>query len=114
MYRGGRFHSKPGNLRLSDASPAFMRLVYDRMKTTCVVLFDSAGRKFVYEPEQITAIQARGNGKRLKLPSEKDLRAPRRTIQAPLPSLQKSHHVGADFRSQALCEIKPAVQRLTA
>jgi hypothetical protein len=34
--------------------------VYDRMKTTCVVLFDSAGWKFVYEPEQITAIQARG------------------------------------------------------
>src|SRR5208282_6339204 len=89
-------------------------LVYDRMKTTCVVLFDSAGRKFVYEPEQITAIQARGNGKRLKLPSEKDLRAPRRTIQAPLPSLQKSHQIGAGFRSQALCEIKPAVQRLTA
>jgi hypothetical protein len=33
--------------------------VYDRVKATCVVLFDSAGKKFVYEPEQITAIQAR-------------------------------------------------------
>jgi hypothetical protein len=34
--------------------------IYDRMKTTCVVLFDSEGRKFVYEPEQITAIESRG------------------------------------------------------
>jgi hypothetical protein len=33
--------------------------IYDRIKTTCVVLFDSAGRKFVYEPEQITAIESR-------------------------------------------------------
>jgi hypothetical protein len=33
--------------------------VYDRMKTTCVVLFDPVGRKFIYEPEQITAIEAR-------------------------------------------------------
>jgi hypothetical protein len=33
--------------------------IYDRMKSTCVVLFDSEGRKFVYEPEQITAIEAR-------------------------------------------------------
>jgi hypothetical protein len=34
--------------------------VYDRVKTTCVVLFDSAGREFVYELEQITAIESRG------------------------------------------------------
>jgi hypothetical protein len=34
--------------------------IYDRMKTTCVVLFDPAGRKFVYAPEQITTIEARG------------------------------------------------------
>jgi hypothetical protein len=33
--------------------------IYDRIKTTCVVLFDSADRKFVYEPEQITAIESR-------------------------------------------------------
>jgi hypothetical protein len=33
--------------------------IYDRMKTTCVVLFDPEGRKFIYEPEQITAIEAR-------------------------------------------------------
>ena len=33
--------------------------IYDRMKTTCVVLFDSAGGKFVYEPEQIIAIESR-------------------------------------------------------
>jgi hypothetical protein len=29
------------------------------VKTTCVVLFDPEGRKFIYEPEQITAIEAR-------------------------------------------------------
>jgi hypothetical protein len=33
--------------------------IYDRVKTTCVVLFDPEGRKFIYEPEQITAIEAR-------------------------------------------------------
>jgi hypothetical protein len=33
--------------------------IYDRMNTTCVVLFDPAGRKFVYELEQIAAIEAR-------------------------------------------------------
>jgi hypothetical protein len=46
--------------------------IYDRIKTTCVVLFDSAARKFIYAPEQITAIEA-GNGTCLKLPSQKDL-----------------------------------------
>jgi hypothetical protein len=30
--------------------------IYDRMRTTCLVLFDSAGRKFIYEPQQIAAI----------------------------------------------------------
>jgi hypothetical protein len=34
--------------------------IYDRVQTTCVVLFDPAGRKFVYEPEQITTIESRG------------------------------------------------------
>jgi hypothetical protein len=33
--------------------------IYDRINTTCVVLFDPEGRKFIYEPEQITAIEAR-------------------------------------------------------
>jgi hypothetical protein len=33
--------------------------IYDRLKTTCVVLFDPAGRKFIYEPQQIAAIEAR-------------------------------------------------------
>ena len=33
--------------------------IYDRVKTTCVVLFDPEGRKFICEPEQITAIEAR-------------------------------------------------------
>jgi hypothetical protein len=33
--------------------------IYDRIKTTCVVLFDPLGRKFVYEPQQIDAIEVR-------------------------------------------------------
>ena len=33
--------------------------IYDRVKTTSVVLFDPEGRKFIYEPDQITAIEAR-------------------------------------------------------
>jgi hypothetical protein len=33
--------------------------IYDRINSTWVVLFDPAGRKFVYAPEQITAIEAR-------------------------------------------------------
>jgi hypothetical protein len=33
--------------------------IYDRVKTTCVVIFDPEGRKFIYEPDQITAIEAR-------------------------------------------------------
>jgi hypothetical protein len=33
--------------------------IYDRIKTTSVVLFDPEGRKFIYEPDQITAIEAR-------------------------------------------------------
>ena len=33
--------------------------IYDRIKTTSVVLFDPEGRKFIYEPNQITAIEAR-------------------------------------------------------
>ena len=33
--------------------------IYDRTKTTYVVLFDPEGRKFIYEPDQITAIEAR-------------------------------------------------------
>ena len=33
--------------------------IYDRVKTTCVVLFGPEGRKFIYEPDQITAIEAR-------------------------------------------------------
>jgi hypothetical protein len=33
--------------------------IYDRMNTTCVVLFDPACRKFVYELEQIAAIEVR-------------------------------------------------------
>jgi len=34
--------------------------IYDRTRTACVVLFDPAGRKFVYEPEEVIAIEARG------------------------------------------------------
>ena len=34
--------------------------IYDRINSTWVVLFDCAGRKFVYAPEQITAIEVRG------------------------------------------------------
>ena len=30
--------------------------IYDRIKTTSVVLFDPEGRKFIYEPDQITAL----------------------------------------------------------
>jgi hypothetical protein len=33
--------------------------IYDRMTATWVVLFDSAGTKFIYEPEQIAAIEVR-------------------------------------------------------
>jgi hypothetical protein len=33
--------------------------IYDRMNTTCVVLFDPVGRKFIYELEQIAAIEVR-------------------------------------------------------
>jgi hypothetical protein len=33
--------------------------IYDRVETTCVVLLDSAGRNFVYEPQQIDAIELR-------------------------------------------------------
>jgi len=32
--------------------------IYDRMKTTSVVVFNPEGRKFTFEPEQISAIQA--------------------------------------------------------
>ena len=31
--------------------------IYDRVTTTCVVLFDPEGRKFICEPEQTTAIE---------------------------------------------------------
>ena len=33
--------------------------IYDRKKTACVVIFDPEGRKFIFEPEQISAIEAR-------------------------------------------------------
>jgi hypothetical protein len=33
--------------------------IYDRMKTTSVVAFDPEGRKFIFEPEQISAIEPR-------------------------------------------------------
>jgi hypothetical protein len=33
--------------------------IYDRMKTTSVVVFDPEGRKFIFEPEQISAIEPR-------------------------------------------------------
>jgi hypothetical protein len=33
--------------------------IYDRMKTTSVVIFDPEGAKFIFEPEQISAIEAR-------------------------------------------------------
>ena len=33
--------------------------IYDRMKTTSVVVFDPEGGKITFEPEQISAIQAR-------------------------------------------------------
>jgi hypothetical protein len=33
--------------------------IYDRMETACVVIFDPRGRKFVFAPEQISAIEAR-------------------------------------------------------
>ena len=32
--------------------------IYDRMETTCVVIFDSKRRKFVFAPQQISAIEA--------------------------------------------------------
>ncbi len=33
--------------------------IYDRMKTTSVVIFDPEGANFIFEPEQISAIEAR-------------------------------------------------------
>jgi len=33
--------------------------IYDRTETTSVVVFDPEGRKFVFAPEQISAIEAR-------------------------------------------------------
>jgi hypothetical protein len=32
--------------------------IYDRMEAACVVIFDSKRRKFVFAPEQISAIEA--------------------------------------------------------
>jgi hypothetical protein len=45
-----------GGTRIDRSEDIF---IYDRVKTTCVVLFDPEGRKFIYEPDQITAIEAR-------------------------------------------------------
>jgi hypothetical protein len=33
--------------------------IYDRMETVCVVIFDPMRRKFVFTPEQISAIEMR-------------------------------------------------------
>ena len=33
--------------------------IYDRIETTCVVIFDPKRRKFVLTPEQISAIETR-------------------------------------------------------
>jgi hypothetical protein len=33
--------------------------IYDRMKTSCVVVFDSKGKKLILQPGEISAIQAR-------------------------------------------------------
>ena len=33
--------------------------IYDRMETACVVIFDPMRRKFVFTPEQISAIETR-------------------------------------------------------
>jgi hypothetical protein len=33
--------------------------IYDRMETACVVMFDPNRRKFVFTPEQISAIETR-------------------------------------------------------
>ena len=33
--------------------------IYDRMKTSCVVVFDSEGKKLILQPDEISAIQAR-------------------------------------------------------
>ena len=33
--------------------------IYDRMKTKSVVVFDPEGTQFIFEPEQMSAIEAR-------------------------------------------------------
>jgi hypothetical protein len=57
-------------IEINQAEDIFIydRMIYDGvpndlrqngMKTTCVVLFDSVGTKFIYELEQIAAIEVR-------------------------------------------------------
>ena len=33
--------------------------IYDRMKTSCVVVFDPEGKKLIFEPDQISTIEPR-------------------------------------------------------